>query len=177
MSKLHSCIFGPGLSGKTVLARYFSRIAFLKRNRRTLVLDPVQSEWGEQAETFDATREEDFWRMVWSTKDKLVIVDESTEMINRRTDLIPAFTRIRHNRHKLLIVGHRGSVTLLPIMRDQMSSLYLFRQTDKACEVWAEQFVDERIYQATKLKQYQFLWAELWGDVRIQQLTDEQRAM
>lgn len=170
MSQLHIGIFGPSLSGKTTLAKHLSENLFAGHKIESLVLDPIGDDWGKHSKVFipDGEEEEremvekDFWDEVWSSNRKLVIVDEGTETINNDRKLIPAFTRIRHRGHKLMVIGHRGT-TLLPIMRDQISSLYLFRQSNKAAEIWVEQFSDDRIEQATKLNQYEFLMCVLYG--------------
>jgi hypothetical protein len=122
-------------------------------------------EWGPHAKVFTAAQEKEFWEAVWASNRCAVFVDEGTEMIARDKDLIPAFTRIRHNNHKLFVIGHRGE-SLLPIMRDQITTLFLFRQTEKSAEIWAEQFTDKDIMKATTLKEYEFLWVEMFKPVR-----------
>jgi hypothetical protein len=160
MGKLHTGIFGPSLSGKTVLAKHLSRQLWLRHGIKSLVLDPIGDDWGEWAIVYTADKQPEFWAHVWREKRFAVFVDEGTEMISRDKDLIPVFTRIRHNQHKLFVVGHRGS-SLLPIMRDQISTIFLFRQTKKACEIWAEQFVNDQIFKAMDLNEYEFLWVEI----------------
>jgi hypothetical protein len=160
MGKLHTGIFGPSLSGKTFLAKYLSKMLWERHGIRSVVLDPIGDDWGPHAIVFTADKEEEFWAFVWSHTGYAVFVDEGTEMIGRDKELIPVFTRIRHQGHKLFVIGHRGS-SLLPIMRDQISTLFLFRQTKKACEIWAEQFVNDQIFKAMELDEYEFLWVEI----------------
>lgn len=150
-------IFGPKLSGKTTLAKELSRQYWVKSNRRSLVLDPNKEYWGEHAWVTDD--EEKFWAAVWKTNGapSLVIVEEAAETINRDKGLTAVFTRLRHLHHKLIVIGHNGS-TLLPIMREQLDTLYLFRQSRQASIMWAEAMTREEFLEAQNLAQYEFLY-------------------
>ena len=148
---------GPKLSGKTTLAMTLSREYWRKYRMRSLVLDPNREDWGKQA--WVTNDEEKFWSVVWATKQALVIVDESGETINRDKGLIPVFTRLRHLHHKLIVVGHSG-VNLLPIMRQQLDTLYLFRQSPKACAIWCEDMTQQGFDAAQNLEQFEFLYGE-----------------
>lgn len=147
-------IFGPKLCGKTTLAKELSREYWHVDCRRSFVLDPHLDRWGEQA--WVTNNEEKFWAVVWSTKGGLVIVDESAATIRRERSLVPVFTMMRHNRHKLLVIGH-GADDLLPPMRRQLDTLYLFRQDEDSVEAWARIFADKQLYDAAALDQYEFL--------------------
>jgi hypothetical protein len=157
-------IFGPKLSGKTTLAVQVSRLHWIRHRMRSLVLDPWLTNFGPQAWV---TKDEDaFWRATWSAKEgSLVIVDESTRMIARNQDLIPVFTELRHKHHKLLVIGHDG-VNLLPIMRAQIDTLYLFRSTKKAATIWAENFTQDGLLEAMQLGQHEFLFTVSYGRPR-----------
>lgn len=152
-------IFGPKLSGKTTLAKELSRQHWVRAQRRSLVLDINLENWGPQAWVTD--NEEKFWHVVWRANGKpsLVIVDEATETINRDKGLIRVFTRLRHLHHKLIVIGHHGS-NLLPIMRDQFDTLYLFRQSEKSAKEWAETMTQPGFEAAAGLPQYEFLYGE-----------------
>ena len=159
MSDLHVGIFGPGLSGKTTLAKYLSRTYWQNHGIKTVALDIHREAWGPQA--WVTERSEQFEAMVWAEKSCAVFMDEAGDTINRQKDRTPFFTRIRHNGHKLHVIGHSGS-SLLPVQREQFHTLFLFRQPASACKVWAELFADDEIYEATTLAQYEFLWCRLY---------------
>lgn len=160
MSKLHVGIFGPGQSGKTTLAKAILT-EMAKKGFGSLVLDKNQEEgWPKESETF--VSENQFWQVVWQEQRKVICVEEATETIARKKNLIPVFTRLRHLGHKLCVVGHSGT-NLLPIMREQLHTLFLFRQPPKSAEIWAETFADERIMTCTDLAQYEFLRCILFG--------------
>lgn len=165
---MHAGIFGPGQSGKTTLAKALSK-AMARLGTKTKLLDPNGENWGNHASCY--TNEDEFWWNVWKSEKCFIICEEATETIARNKDLISVFTRIRHRGHKLCIVGHSGT-NLLPIMRQQFHALYLFRQSAKACDIWAEEFMDVRIQQAATLKRYEFLrcimFGEKNGDILIQ---------
>jgi hypothetical protein len=153
-------IFGPKLSGKTTLAMALSRQFWQQYKIKTIVLDLNGDNWGEHA---TATNDEEiFWQVVWKAQNCLIIVDEAAETINRDKKLIPVFTRMRHNNHKLIVVGHSG-MNLLPIMREQIDTIYLFRQGEKAAAYWSEIMAEKGLLQACELPQYTFIKLELYG--------------
>lgn len=157
---INAGIFGPKLSGKTTLAKKISAQFWREQQMRTLVLDPLQDDWGEHAAVF--YNEEKFWKAVWAVQSCVVIVDEASETINRDKKLIPVFTRMRHNNHRLIVIGHSGT-NLLPIMREQIDTVFLFRQSEKAAKCWAEVMTENGLLKATELGQYEFIRHELYG--------------
>lgn len=152
-------IFGPKLSGKTTLARCLSVEYWRKYRIRTLVLDPHLESWGDQA--WATADEEKFWTAVWKSHHSLIIVEEAAATIRRERELVPVFTRMRHCNHKLLVIGHSGS-DLLPVMRQQLDVIYLFRQPESAAKIWAETFAEKRLMTATELEQFEFLRCPLF---------------
>lgn len=156
-------VFGPKMSGKTTLARYLSKQYWQKHHIRSLVLDINQEHWGDHALVFtDDEPEGKFWTAVWQSQGCLIIVDEASSTIKRDKLLIPAFTRLRHLNHKLLVIGHNG-MNLLPIMREQFDTLYLFRQPEKAAKVWSDTFTQKELLAAMELNQHEFLQTQLFG--------------
>jgi molybdopterin-guanine dinucleotide biosynthesis protein len=163
-------IFGPKLSGKTTLARSISREYWRVHHIRTLVLDPNQDmDFGPQA--LNTPDEEKFWGMVWKSRDCLIVVEEAAATIRRERDLVPVFTRIRHQHHKLLVVGHSGT-DLLPVMRQQVDVIYLFRQNEESALIWSKTFCDVRLIEATKLGQYEFIRLEMFGEPQKMRLAN-----
>lgn len=158
-------IFGISLSGKTTLARKISKQYFVKYKMTSLVFDPFMEEWGDHATVLGMDKEDDFWNTVWNTRGHLVIVDEASTTLKRDRDLIPVFTSLRHLDHKLLVIGHHGS-DLLPVMREQIDTLYLFRQNIKSGKAWAEKLADERVMAATTLEKYEYLYCENFKEPR-----------
>lgn len=150
-------IFGPKKSGKTTLARHLAVQYWELEGRRSLVLDPNNSDWPDCC--LQLPSEEIFWNTCWRTKNCLIICDDAAASIARDGDLTDVFTRINHNGHKLLVVGHNGT-NLLPTMREQMDVLYLFRATPKAAGYWYDVFGQEEILQSNQLKRYEFLHIE-----------------
>lgn len=162
-------IFGPKLSGKTTLARELSKRYWRDARMRSFVLDPHLEDWGKQALVFGdedpdrmAEQERLFWATVWRTEAALVIVEEASTTIRRERELIPVFTRLRHRRHKLIVIGHSG-IDLLPTMRQQLDTIYLFRQPEEAAVIWSRTFCDKRLLAAEELAQFEFLEMRLYG--------------
>ncbi len=152
-------IFGPKLSGKTTLARQLSVEYWRKNKMRSLILDPHLESWGGQAWVTD--NEEKFWEAVWKTKNCLVIVEEAAATIRRERNLVPVFTRLRHREHKLIVIGHSG-MDLLPVMRQQFDTIYLFRQPKSAAVVWSETMTEPGLIDAVELDQYEFIYGRLY---------------
>lgn len=156
---LHVGIFGPGLSGKTTLAKFLARDYWRCHGVKSLALELNGEAWGPQTwTTSDMPR---FWRMFWHERSCAVFVDESAETIDRDKSLRSVFTRSRHCGHKVHVTGH-GAESLLPVMRKQLHTLFLFRQDRDSAEYWAKLFCDDRIMEACELGQYEFLWCRLW---------------
>jgi hypothetical protein len=153
-------VFGPTLSGKTTLAIKISQQYWKQQQIRSIVLDPYSDEWGPQAMVF--TNEEKFWDSVWNSTNSLIIVEESSSTIQRDKKLIPVFTKLRHNGHSLMVIGHSG-MDLLPVMRQQLSTVYLFRQPEMAAKVWCENFANKDLLQTMELNQYEFIYFECYG--------------
>lgn len=151
--KQHVGIFGPGQSGKTTLVKAMVK-EFRREGFEAMALDPNGEDWGEGVEVF--TDPDTFFAEAWKRERYILIIEEATETINRDKALTKVFTRIRHRGHKLIVVGHSGT-NLLPIMREQIHFLHLFRQSPQAAAIWAETFADERIMLSTTLAQYEFL--------------------
>ncbi len=156
---LHVGIFGPGLSGKTTLAKALSR-AYSKQKIASIVLD-INGEkgWGDCATVF--TDEAEFWACVWASKSCMIFVDEAAETIARDNEKTALFTRVRHCGHKLHVMGHNAT-NLLPVHRQQLSTLYLFKQSPKSAAIWAEEMAEDRLKKAVNLEQYQFILWKNW---------------
>lgn len=156
---LHVGIFGPGLSGKTTLAKELSRSYWKKHGIKSIVLDPIRDDWGVHA--YVATNDADFMSMVRAEKQCAVFVDEASETIAREKEKTGLFTSIRHRGHRMHVIGHDG-MSLLPVMRQQLQTLFLFRQNEDALKVWIRLLSEPGIADASRLEQYEFLWCRLY---------------
>lgn len=166
-SRLHVGIFGPGDSGKTTLAQHLSR-EFWRGGIKSLVLDPNEEKgWGIQS--FVTADEDVFTRVFWREKRCACFIEEATETIKRDSEKSSLFTRGRHRGHKIIVVGHSGS-SLLPVHRLQLHTLFLFRQPERAAEIWADQFADMRILRCATLNQHEFLHCELFKEPVVRKL-------
>jgi hypothetical protein len=161
-------IFGLSLSGKTTLAKAISYQYWIQKRIPSLVLDPFRTRWGDHA--WVTNDEEWFWKEVWQRRDSLVIVDDASATIAADKELVPVFTMLRHNHHRLLIIGHHGN-NLLPAMRQEFDTLFLFRQGAGSAEMWAENNADKRIRECTSLNKYEFLEIRSYGGVEKRKLT------
>lgn len=159
--RLHVGIFGPSLCGKTNVAKWLVLTYWLQFRIRSVVLDPKFDQvWPACALRF--YNAERFWEFIARSRGLAVFADDmGTD--GRQKSLVEFFTCGRHNHHVVHVMGHRIS-NLLPEMRDQLQTLFLFDQSPTAAKLWAEEWADERLREAAGLPQYEFLWAEKYGD-------------
>lgn len=156
-------IFGMIQSGKTTLAGKISRYFAGAHNRPSIVLDPIfKFDWGRHSTVFNLAEENAFWQTAWKCTGCLVVVDESSTTIARDKDLIPVFTRLHHNNHKILVICH-NKADLLPTMRQQFTHIFLFRQSEESAKIWASEFTQPEIRAAENLRQYEFLACTRYG--------------
>lgn len=153
-------IFGPKLSGKTTLAKTLCRQYWTKHQIRSLVLDINGEDWGEHCWTSED--EEKFFAAAWKTTNSVIVIDEAASTIKRDRKLIPLFTRLRHCNHILIVIGHSG-MDLLPTMRQQFDTVFLFRQAESSAKVWSDTMTEKGLLKAVELKQYEFIRHQLYG--------------
>lgn len=154
-------VFGMIRSGKTTLARKLAWHYWRSKQQTALVLDPKNEWWPECCTVFrdlTPTGVEQFWAAVWSKENCIVICDEAAVTIQRDRDLVPVFTMLNGRRHRFIVCGHSG-VDLLPTMRQQITHLFLFRQSIEAADLWRKEFADENIQAAAGLSQFEYLLA------------------
>lgn len=164
MATLGVGLFGPSLCGKTTLGKTLSRGYYLRGGIRSIVLDPNLEKWGPQA--FVTADRAVFFKMVKAERSCAVYIEESSEMLDRDSEMTWLFTRIRHYGHRIHVSGHSG-MSLLPVMREQLQTLAIFRVNEDALKIWARLFSEKKIFQASTLKQYEFLWCELYKEPRL----------
>ena len=148
-------IFGPKLSGKTTLAKHLAE-EYVKSGKvkGALVLDPHMDQWGPSA--WVTADEGHFWYAVKEMDGMLVCVDEAAVTIRRDRELMPVFTTLRHSHHRLLVMGHSGS-DLLPGMRNNLDTVWLFRQGGKIAQDWVDTFGHREISEVETLGPYEFM--------------------
>jgi hypothetical protein len=172
IQKIRAAVIGPSDGGKTQLVIAFSLWLWKKHRLRTLAFDPWLREdpkrWGPHAW---ATNEwAKFTHVVTNTKGCCVVWDEATTNGGRDRDNIKLFTEIRHNHPVLFALGHCYSA-FLPVMRVNLTDLFLaLDDADDAAE-WAKIMKDPRIMEATKLDQYEFLHKRAFREIAIRKHT------
>lgn len=124
-----------------------------------MCLDIHREQWGDQA--FVTSDPEEFDRVVWAEKSCFVFIDESSDTIDRDKTYRKFFTRIRHRGHKLFVIGHDGS-SLLPVMRQQLHTLFLFRQSEDPAKEWSKLYGNRELMKSCTLPQYEFLWCRFY---------------
>ena len=157
---VHAGIFGPTLCGKTTLAQSLCA-DFESRGIRCLVLDPYNADWKASFQTRKMT---EFLSVAKKSRSCALFCDEAGQLDLRDEAHAWLLTGSRHWGHVCHIIGQSG-VQLTPLGRSSITRLYLFRSTEETAEYWRTAFVDDRIRGATTLSRFEFIRAEMFGDV------------
>lgn len=152
-------IFGASESGKTTLAKRVSQEIFAHERRPSICLfhlERTPASWGKHARGF-YNRDEFLTNVRTATTGALVVVEDASVTIAADKDVTDLFTCIRHQNHKLLVIGHHAA-NLTPEMRDSLQRVFLFLQNDDAIKnYWSKIFPGHDLTPATQLQQYEFL--------------------
>lgn len=149
-------IFGPSESGKSTLAQRISLEFFTREKRFTVALlrpmDKTSTTWGKHARIFYNCGQ--FLAFVRSTNNCLIVVEDASSTIGGDKEFTDLFTCIRHQDHKLLVIGHHAS-NLSPEMRDSLQRCFFFLQNEDAIRsYWSKIFPGQDLTASMKLQQY-----------------------
>lgn len=163
---IRAAVIGGSQSGKTFRTAGYSVGLWKTKRLRSLVFDPWKGEtdWGAGAWV---SSDFDQWKkVVTNTRGCVAIWDEATAYGGRERENVPLFSQIRHLHPVLFCIGHAYS-SILPIMRVNLTDLYIsLADPDDAAE-WAKVMKDPKIDLSTRLLQYQFLHKRSFHPVRI----------
>lgn len=173
MDKIRAAVIGGSESGKTFRTMGYVRGFWSRRRMRSLVFDPWRGEtdWGQGAWV---CRDFEKWKhVVTRTSGCVVVWDESTANGGRDRDNVPLFSEIRHRHPVLFCIGHAYS-SILPLMRVNLTDLFVSRADPDDAAEWAKVMKDEAVMQATGLAQYAFLHKRAFRPVRVLRNTPEE---
>lgn len=149
----HLGIFGRRLSGKTTLAIRFLAGSYAREGRLAAVLDPKKGQhtWGAHCWV---TNDREEWLRRWqlpTCRNCNLVWEETSTTCQRDPKLVDVFTaKAGAGGHRLVVTGHSGA-SMLPVMREQLTELFLFRQSRREAEMWAEQFAEDGLLDACTL--------------------------
>lgn len=150
---MHELIIGPTMCGKTTLAKEKAR-AYLESGVAVLVLDPFLDDWPCTWKTTDRAA---FIATAKRSRRCVLIMDEAGQTLSRDADGEWPFTVGRQWGHKSIVMA-QGAKQLLPIQRDQCSTVYLFADADPdECDFLARKFNDPGLRAASTLGRHNFL--------------------
>jgi hypothetical protein len=175
MEKIRAAVIGGSESGKTFLVMGFSRGLWQARGLRSLVFDPWRGEnnWGAHAWV---SHDFDRWKAaVMGTRNCVVIWDEASANGGRDRENVGLFSEIRHRHPVLFCVGHAYSV-ILPIMRINLTDLFIAAADEIDAKEWGRVMRDPQIAEACLLPQYAFLHKRAFQPVRVLRYSKEQVA-
>lgn len=136
-------------SGKTTLAKQMIQ-AYKTKGIKTLVLDPLQDpEWQADFQTDDPAL---FLRAMYECRSCALFVDESGAAIGRYAgEMQKLATQSRHFGHKAHFITQRGA-QLDRTVRDQCSTLFVFRTGATDAKTFAEEFGYAELSTANQLQ-------------------------
>jgi GTPase SAR1 family protein len=149
----HVGVFGRRTCGKTTLLIEWVAGSYRNEGRYGVILDPKANEhnWGPHCWV---TEDREKWLAKWRDprcKNCNIVWEETATTLNRDRDFESVFTmEAGKHGHRLIISGH-GWATLTRTMRQQITELYLFRQSPEEAEEWARLLMDRRILDACNL--------------------------
>ena len=163
---MHVGIFGPTRCGKTTLAQALAA-EYAKNGRACLVCDPLGNTW--PAAAWHCTSAAVLLAKAKASRNCMIFVEEASLSIARDRSLSWLFTTAGNPQaggHTTHIIGQDGA-SLLPAMRQQLSTVYRFRCHPDLAEIWARQFADPTISaQAPTLEKFEFLIVRAFEPVR-----------
>ena len=164
---MHVGIFGPTRCGKTTLAQALAA-EYVKNGRACLVCDPLNARW--PAAHWQTTSAAALVAKAQASRSCMIFIEEASLSIARDRSLSWLFTTAGNPQaggHVTHIIGQDGA-SLLPAMRQQLSTVYLFRCHPDLAETWARQFADPAIAAtAPTLQRYEFLKIRAFEPVKV----------
>ncbi len=149
----HVAISGRRTCGKTTLAIELCRASFSAERRYSIVLDPKAEEhdWGPHCWV---TPDREKWLTKWqqpACRGCNLVWEETATTLNRDRDFEHVFTMTAGKHGHRLIVTCHGWASLTRTMRQQITELYLFRQSPEEAAEWAALLTDRQILEACEL--------------------------
>lgn len=167
----HVGVFGRRTCGKTTLLIEMIAASYRRERRFAVVLDPKKDEhnWGPHAYVTD---DREKWLAKWrhpQCRNCNIVWEETSTTLNRDRDYESIFTmEAGKHGHRLIVSGH-GWASLTRTMRQQITELYLFRQSPEEADEWARLLTDRRILKACELDPIarQFLHVRMGHEPRV----------
>ena len=158
----HSLIFGMTESGKTSLAKQMIK-EYKARDIPTLVLDPMNDpSWGADFVTDDP---DEFLTVFWDNTSCAVFIDEAGDSVGKYNKAMEqTATKGRHWGHSCHYLTQRGA-QLSRTIRDQCQHLYLFTTSLNDCKVHADEWNNQELREASKLKQGEYYHTTRFGEL------------
>lgn len=160
----HATIAGMTESGKTHCARQIAR-GLLASGVRTLVLHKPREPW-DKKEASQQTSDPELFLSAYEAIGKhnsktgqscaafMELSDATVDKYDSRFHL--CFTQGRHDGFRNFFLTQRAAF-VHPAIRENCSLIYLFNCTPKACDIWVEEFNDERLSLAADLPPHYYV--------------------
>lgn len=166
LRNVRAAVIGGSECGKTTLAAGLSLGLWNRHKLRTLAFDPWLKEnprrWGKHAWATDEMTK--FEHVVFSCRGCCVVWDEGTSTGGRERDKVKFFTAVRHNHPAFFFLGHQYSA-MLPVMRNSLTDVFLFRSNPDEATQWANIMTDPALLAASELPQFACLQKRAFSPV------------
>jgi hypothetical protein len=160
---MHIGIFGPTGCGKTYLAQGLAAHQSAQ-GFACLVCDPLGAAW--PSASWQTTHAAALLAKAKAARNCRIFIEEASLSVGRDRDLSWFFTSSRHSGHLTHVIGQDGA-SLLPVMRQQLSTIYLFRCHPDLATIWARQFARPDIAEeAPTLAEFEFLICHTFKPLR-----------
>ncbi len=166
----HKLVLGMTGFGKSTLNRQLIAQAWNQQPRvASLVLDPnLEGGWGEGAQ-FVTDNADEYLDIARRSESCLLLVEEAGETLQRDRSYGWIVTRSRHFGHVAVLSTHFAT-DILPVMRNQCTEAFVFRQNFDAGKVLARQYADDLFLRAPQLGVGQYIHKSGADIARIEKL-------
>jgi len=170
----HIAICGGSTCGKSTLGKVLAQ-QFLRKNHAVYVLAARSEKWpcsklclsmDELWSWVSAQRKANRKRIEQGQKPiKIaVFIDDAGQTIDKYDKRFNYFaTDARHDYIRSIFLIHAGP-QILPVVRNCVETLYLFRCATSVAKLWYDQFVHRELLEVSEsLDKYQYLWVPKFG--------------
>lgn len=148
---------------------------YRKNGGKSILIDPLCDP--EFNADFQTDKQDEFLKMVFSSRRCLVLADESGESVGRYNDTMNVLaTRGRHWGHTCVFSCQKAT-QLAPLVRDQCEGLFLFKSGLRSIDLLKDDFACKEIDRALKFEKGEYLYMTRNMDPVYGNIFDDMKAV